>query len=658
MAGFDVVYGIDFWKPACDTHEANGLGRTEKLDLLGFEAENVISLKEELQANYGCIDLVIGSPPCTEFSYAKKGGKGDLEKGMLLVRKHLLFVAVFKPKYWLMENVPRLKEVLDKECQSEDDDGWRISYQKLGLSPEQARSLGLEGNHLRIPFGRVFVATDFGTCENRKRFIAGNFPIHMMDAMKVEEGTDVSLGRILKRLEEGIRKSKATGLIEDPNYPGHLVKVEDLRDHGYNTDVHPMYWEEMRHLKRRHIQYGRMDLPDDLTAPGRTIMATYNASSRESILVDTGRSVKYQGRKRTIYKQPTVREVGCIQGFPLDFQLVAKSLGDRYKLIGNAVPCQLSYALARAIREDIRAYADRISDDDYRSRVSETLARADRARGPIVLSPTSVADEVEDKEDAYNEFRARPTKKFRRKVLSSKMENDSSVVVFENYELVGGKLVGGTHWKLCMQRGMGSEFARVYLDSTSVAKLLRSLKAPLDSSSLISAVRSVIAEGDKGMPYLADDWVEFPGYLNGGLERYLELIKKKRLQLPSVTLFQKAFTSSIDDLEGRVGPIDFFDSIDAIMLLVLSRPENKGAMGRFVAVSKLVDEGDYIHKLDPRIVPSIENANIPFVTIASALLSVHLLRKMYDLGDECKSDIYADSLRRADDLLVRECTID
>jgi DNA (cytosine-5)-methyltransferase 1 len=34
MAGYDVVYGIDNWNPACETHTFNGLGETEKIELL------------------------------------------------------------------------------------------------------------------------------------------------------------------------------------------------------------------------------------------------------------------------------------------------------------------------------------------------------------------------------------------------------------------------------------------------------------------------------------------------------------------------------------------------------------------------------------------------------------------------------------------------
>ena len=94
QAGFDVVLGIDNWNVACETHELNGLGEARNLNLLEVDADSVLRLRRELEEEYREIDVVIGSPPCTEFSYAKNAGKGDIEKGMVLVRRNLMFVQI------------------------------------------------------------------------------------------------------------------------------------------------------------------------------------------------------------------------------------------------------------------------------------------------------------------------------------------------------------------------------------------------------------------------------------------------------------------------------------------------------------------------------------------------------------------------------------
>ena len=652
QSGFDVVYGIDFWPPACETHTLNGLGVTEKTDLLKAGVDEIVEIKRRLEAEHGTIDVVIGSPPCTEFSFAKKGGRGDIEKGMLLVRKHLAFVSIFRPKYWLMENVPRLEQVLDKECDRSPKGGWVISYEKLGIPKSRWHELGLEGDCLHIPHGKVFTASDYGAHENRRRFIAGDFPCASMDGFKVDAHEDVSLGGLLASLKENVKKAGKQGYVRDPNYPDHKVKVGQVRDHFYDTSLHPMYWEEMRHLKRRHIQYGRMSLPEDLDQPARTIMATANSSSRESLILRTGRTVEYQGRRRRVYRQPTVREVACIQGFPLDFQLAARTLNDRYKLIGNAVPCQLSFALAKAMLKDMETRS--LSDDKgFRSRRDESGGRFAGNKGrPIVTRPKRTIDEAVDIGRVHIEFNARERKHIRRKLLSSKLENDSSIVIFENAVLEDGRIRGGAEWKACIQRGMGDTFHRVYIDEVSVGVMLRSMSSTLDSGDLRRLVASLFKEVDKEIPAPTDAWEEFPGYA-GNIRGPSKAVSRRRLKIPSCSLLQKAFTTDMPDLGRTAGPIDLFDGLDAVMLSVFGSKDFEDMRHRSLLIGKMEDDGDYPHRLDPRIVPRIEDVEMPLVTLSSALMSVHVLSRMYSSDEGLKDSAYARALPALDEKIGR-----
>lgn len=650
QSGFDVVFGIDFWSPACETHYLNGLGETRNLNLLDFDVDDIISLKQELGKSYGEIDILIGSPPCTEFSYAKKGGKGDIEQGMLLVRKHLEFVTLFQPKYWLVENVPRLESVLNKECEGSQQTGWEISYEKLGIPRNRYKELGLEGYMLSIPFGTVYTASDYGACQNRKRFIAGNLDISQMENHKVDTDVDVSFGGLLRRLDKGLGSGKEYA--EDPNYPGHKVKRKDIRDLDYDTSLHPMYWEEMRHLKRRHIQYGKMNLPEDLSLPARTIMATSNSSSRESLILATENKVIYQGKKRTVFRQPSVREVACIQGFPMDFQLVADKMNDRYKLVGNAVPCQLSFALAKSILDSIQEDKHQ-RDKTFLQRYESNVNRLKKNKyKPIITAPRRIVSEAEDIGDIHREFRASERKFIRRKILSSKLENDSCVVIFENSVLHEGKIRGGSNWKLCLQRGIGIKFNRVYLDGSSIPKMLRYMEQPLDRSELKSVLRHLLGEVEKGIPSLKYGWKEFPGYGNSP-EIYLTLINKKRLKLPSIALLHEAFTRDIPDIGPIAGPIDLLDGLDAIMLSTFLHTNFKYLQNRRINVSSLRDKGNYPSKKDPRVVPTLENVEVPLVTIMSGLMAGHALKKMYDSERPKIDDGYQTSLAEGCEVIQR-----
>ena len=51
-----------------------------------------------------------------------------------------------------------------------------------------------------------------------------------------------------------------------------------------------------------------------------------------------------------LYRRMTVREVARVQGFPDDFMFIYTNVDDAYKMIGNAVPVNLAYEIALAIK--------------------------------------------------------------------------------------------------------------------------------------------------------------------------------------------------------------------------------------------------------------------------------------------------------------------
>ena len=57
--------------------------------------------------------------------------------------------------------------------------------------------------------------------------------------------------------------------------------------------------------------------------------------------------------KEHLYRRMTVREVARVQGFPDDFKFIYDSVNDGYKMIGNAVPDNLAYEIALAIRKEL-----------------------------------------------------------------------------------------------------------------------------------------------------------------------------------------------------------------------------------------------------------------------------------------------------------------
>src|SRR3546814_16283278 len=58
------------------------------------------------------IDIVVGSPPCTQFSYSNRGGGGDIADGLEDVKRFLTIVDHLKPRVWAMEHVPRVAKII------------------------------------------------------------------------------------------------------------------------------------------------------------------------------------------------------------------------------------------------------------------------------------------------------------------------------------------------------------------------------------------------------------------------------------------------------------------------------------------------------------------------------------------------------------------
>ncbi|MCI4342006.1 MAG: DNA cytosine methyltransferase, partial [Thermoplasmata archaeon] len=148
QAGFEVLASLDNWGPAAETHARN----YPKIEM--FHADILEFEPSELPR----VDVLIGSPPCTEFSYSNRGGAGDLGLGMKFVLRFLRFVHELKPRYWAMENVPRLLQSLPD----------RVPLRRLGLR---------EDGFIEIPIRRVLNAADYGVPQKRLRLFSGKFPV-------------------------------------------------------------------------------------------------------------------------------------------------------------------------------------------------------------------------------------------------------------------------------------------------------------------------------------------------------------------------------------------------------------------------------------------------------------------------------------------------
>jgi len=271
-----------------------------------------------------------------------------------------------------------------------------------------------------------------------------------------------------------------------------------------------------------------------------------------------------------------------------------------------------------------------------------------------MTKPLTIVDEADVVGKINGHFKAKDTKQIRRKILSSKLFDDSSVVIFDNKDLKDNKEGGGILWKCCIQKGIGKKYHQIFLDKTSVDIIIKSTNNSRYLTRKKRLLYSLFKEIDKGIPVVKETWNEFPGW-SGCIDEYSSLVTNKYLKIPDLELFQKMFTSEIEDIEDYVSPIDFFDGIDAIMLKIFGKKNFRFLIDTMVFFDELFDSDIYPHRYDSRIINKLNNCSIPLVTIMSGLISTRILFSMYNETYNTTKIQYFKSLKKSNELLLNWC---
>lgn len=138
-AGFDIVSAYDNWKIALDTYRQNFRHKARMLDLKDVE-KSIETISEDAP------DMIIGGPPCQDFSSAGKrdenNGRGDLTVCYSAI------IEKIRPQWFVMENVERILKT-DKLVQA------KAVFERAGYGMTQM----------------VLDASLCGVPQKRKRFI-------------------------------------------------------------------------------------------------------------------------------------------------------------------------------------------------------------------------------------------------------------------------------------------------------------------------------------------------------------------------------------------------------------------------------------------------------------------------------------------------------
>lgn len=318
-AGFEVLLGIDIWADALKTFAFNHRGcKTLLADLSLIHPSDTQSMLEG-----ETVDVIIGGPPCQGFSVAGKRIVDDIRNK--LYKNFVNFVAHFKPKAFVMENVPNILTIgggAIREAILDD-------FAALGYTTEY----------------KIMTASDYGVPQNRRRAIFVGFRNgHHFEFPSPLESEKVTSSEAISDLPEHSLDDGHDYVAEPMSDYQILMRKNSQVINNHQATVHNPKTVEIISLVPDGGNY--KDLPEHLKDTRRVHIAwTRLNSNRPSFTIDTGHRHHFHYSYNRI---PTARESARIQSFPDDFFFTC-SRTSQLKQIGNAVPPLLAEAIATSI---------------------------------------------------------------------------------------------------------------------------------------------------------------------------------------------------------------------------------------------------------------------------------------------------------------------
>lgn len=306
-AGFNIVMANEYDKGIWDTYEKNHTAPLIKGDIRNIKESD---FPDE-------IDGIIGGPPCQSWSEA-----GAL-RGINDARGRLFFdyIRILKdkqPKFFLAENVSgmlanRHSEAVKNIVKQFEDCGYNVSINLVN-------------------------AADYGVPQDRKRvFYIGfrkDLPVRFMfpkpTTPKPEQKLSLrdAIGDLVDTAIPALPKNKTNGKLNVPNHEYYIGAYSTI----FMSRNRVRAWNEQAFT---------------VQASGRQCQLHPQAPKMQFVEKNKRRFVPgYEEH----YRRLTVRECARLQGFPDDFEFVYNDVDYGYKMVGNAVPVNLAYEIAKSIK--------------------------------------------------------------------------------------------------------------------------------------------------------------------------------------------------------------------------------------------------------------------------------------------------------------------
>lgn len=309
-AGFEIVMANEYDKGIWATYEKNHTAPLIKGDIRNIR-------ESDFPDN---IDGIIGGPPCQSWSEAGSLRGINDSRGQLFF-DYIRILREKQPKFFLAENVSgmlanRHSEAVKNIVSQFEDCGYDVSITLVN-------------------------AADYGVPQDRHRVFYIGFRKDLNIKFEFPKPTTPYKSQKLT-MRDAIGDLAETAI---PSLPHNKTNGDlEIPNHEYFTGAYSTIFMSRNRVRAWNEQ-----------------AFTIQASGRQCQLHPQAPKMKFIEKNKRIfvpgyedlYRRLTVRECARIQGFPDDFEFIYTDVDYGYKMIGNAVPINLAYVIACAIKDTL-----------------------------------------------------------------------------------------------------------------------------------------------------------------------------------------------------------------------------------------------------------------------------------------------------------------
>ncbi len=316
-AGFNTLGLIEFDKDAADTLKKN----RPNWNVINDDIANIscLDLEKYFSIKKGELDLLSGGAPCQAFSYAGKRLGLEDARGTLFYH-YALFLEKLQPKMFLFENVRGLLT---------HDHGKTYStmldiFTRAGYTIDK----------------QVLNAWNYGVPQKRERLITIGIRNDLVGKTEYRFPKAHSYKPVLRDV-----------LLDCPDGPG--VPYGEKKRKIFELVPAGGYWRDIDPAIAKEYMKSCWDMEG-----GRTGILRRMSMDEPSLTVLTSPSQKQTERCHPLEARPfTVRENARCQTFPDDWEFCG-NVSAQYKQVGNAVPVNLAYDIAKEIANSLNMLAE------------------------------------------------------------------------------------------------------------------------------------------------------------------------------------------------------------------------------------------------------------------------------------------------------------